>query len=69
MKDNKSRGVDGMPPKLLKVVEKIVEKSTPLAKVFHLSREEGIFFQHGNKQTLRRYLSRDRGTSQKITDQ
>ena len=40
MKDNKSPGVDGIPPKLLKeIVEQI---STPLAKVFNLSPEEGI---------------------------
>ena len=40
MKDNKSPGVDGIPPKLLK---KIVEQiSTPLAKLFNLSLEEGI---------------------------
>ena len=40
MKDNKSPGIDGIPPKLLKeIVEQI---STPLAKVFNLSLEEGI---------------------------
>ena len=40
MKDNKSSGVDGIPPKLLKeIVEQI---STPLAKLFDLSLEEGI---------------------------
>ena len=40
MKDNKSPGVDGIPPKLLKeIVEQI---STPLAKFFNLSLEEGI---------------------------
>ena len=40
MKDNKSPGVDGIPPKLLKeIVEQI---STPLAKVFNLSLQEGI---------------------------
>ena len=40
MKDNKSHGVDGIPPKLLKeIVEQI---STPLAKLFNLSLEEGI---------------------------
>ena len=40
MKDNKSPGVDGILPKLLKeIVEQI---STPLAKVFNLSIEEGI---------------------------
>ena len=40
MKDNKSPGVDGIPPKLLKeIVEQI---STPLAKLFNVSLEEGI---------------------------
>ena len=40
MKDNKSPGVDGIPPTLLKeIVEQI---STPLANVFNLSLEEGI---------------------------
>ena len=40
MKNNKSPGVDGIPPKLLKeIVEQI---STPLTKVFTLSLEEGI---------------------------
>ena len=40
MKDNKSLGVDGIPPKLLKeIVEQI---STPLAIFFNLSLEEGI---------------------------
>ena len=39
MKDNKSPGVDGIPPKLLKeIVEQI---STPLAKLFNLLLEEG----------------------------
>ena len=41
MKDNKSPGVDRIPPKLLKeIVEQI---STPLAKVFNLSLQEGIY--------------------------
>ena len=40
MKNNKSHGVDQIPPKLLKeIVEQI---STPLAKLFNLSLEEGI---------------------------
>ena len=40
MKDNKSPGVDGIPPKLLnEIVEQI---STPLAKLFNLALEEGI---------------------------
>ena len=40
MKDNKSPGVDGIPPKLLlEIVEQI---SIPLATVFNLSLDEGI---------------------------
>ena len=40
MKDNKSPGVDGITPKLLKeIVEQII---TPLAKLFNLSQQEGI---------------------------
>ena len=40
MKDNKSPGVDGIPPKLLlEIVEQI---SIPLATVFNVSLEEGI---------------------------
>ena len=40
IKDYKSQGVDGISSQLLK---KIVEQiSTPLAKVFNLSLEEGI---------------------------
>ena len=40
MKDNKSPGVDGIP---LKLPKEIFEQfSTPLAKVFNLSLEEGI---------------------------
>ena len=40
MKDNKSPGVDGIPPKLLKEIFEQI--STPLAKLFNLSLEEGI---------------------------
>ena len=40
MKDNKSPEVDGIPPKLLK--ETVEQISTPLAKLFNLSLEEGI---------------------------
>ena len=40
MKDNKSPGVDGIPPKLLKEI--VEQMSTPLANVFNLSLEEGI---------------------------
>ena len=40
VKDNKSPGVDGIPAKLLKEIVKQI--STPLAKLFNLSLEEGI---------------------------
>ena len=40
MKENKSPGVDGIPPKLLKEI--VEEINTPLAKLFNLSLEEGI---------------------------
>ena len=40
MKNNKSSGVDGIPLKLLKEIVKQI--STPLAKLFNLSLEEGI---------------------------
>ena len=40
MKDNKSPGVDGIPPKLLlEIVEQI---SIPLATVFNLLLKEGV---------------------------
>ena len=67
MKDNKSPGVDSIPPKLLKeIVEQI---STSLAKVFNLSLQKGYFLQNGKKQTLGRYLRRDRVKSKTITGQ
>ena len=40
MKDNKSPGVDGIPPKLL--METIEQISIPLARVFNLSLKEGV---------------------------
>ena len=40
MKDNKSHGVDGIPPKLLLEIEEQI--SVPLTTVFYLSLEEGI---------------------------
>ena len=40
MKDNKSPGVDGIPPKLL--METIEQISIPLARVFNLSIKEGL---------------------------
>ena len=40
MEDNKSHGVDGIPPKLL--METIEQISIPLARVFNLSLKEGV---------------------------
>ena len=40
MKDNKSPGVDGNPPKLL--METVGQISIPLARVFNLSLKEGV---------------------------
>ena len=40
MKENKSPGVDGISPKILK--ETVEQISTPLAHVFNMSPQEGI---------------------------
>ena len=40
MKDNKSPGVDGIPPKL--ILETVEQISIPLARVFNLSLKEGV---------------------------
>ena len=40
MKENKSHGVDGISPKILK--ETVDQISTPLANVFNMSLQEGI---------------------------
>ena len=40
MKENKSPGVDGIAPKILK--ETVEQICTPLAHVFNMSRQEGI---------------------------
>ena len=40
MKENKSPGVDGISPKILK--ETVAQMSTPLAHVFNMSLQEGI---------------------------
>ena len=40
MKDNKSPGVDGIPPKIL--LEIVEQASIPLATVFNLSLEKGV---------------------------
>ena len=67
MKDNKSSGVDGIPPKLLKeIVEQI---STPLAKLFNLSLEEGIVPSEWKEANITPLFKKGSRTSQKITDQ
>ena len=67
MKENKSPGVDGIPPKLLKGI--IDDISIPLSIfcICHLKRE--LFHQNGGKQMLHHYLKRDRGVRQNIIDQ
>ena len=67
MKYNTSPGVDKIPPKLLKeIVEQI---STPLAKLLNLSLAEGIVPSEWKEANITSHLRRDRGTSQKTTDQ
>ena len=46
MKDNKSPGVDGIPPKLL--METVEQISIPLARVFNLSLKEGVEWKEAN---------------------
>ena len=67
MKDNKSPGVDGIPPKLL--IETVEQISIPLARVFNLSLKEGWFLLNGKKQTSYHYLKRVREISHRITGQ
>ena len=65
MKVNKSPGVDGIIPKLLKEI--VNEISIPLANFFNISLKEGIVPEEW--QTLHRYLKSDRGVRQKSIDQ
>ena len=66
MKENKSPGVDGIPPKLLKGI--IDDINIPLA-IFLCHLKTELFHQNGRKQMLHHYLKRDRGVRQKIIDQ
>ena len=64
MKDNKSPGVDGIPPKLL--METVEQISIPLARTFNLSLKEGVVpFEliEGKKQTSYHYLKSSRNKS------
>ena len=67
MKDNKSPGVDGIPPKLL--METAEQVSVPLARVFNLSLKRELIPFNGKKQTSYHYLKRVRKISKRITDQ
>ena len=68
MKENKSSGVDGIPPKLL--METIEQISIPLARVFNLSLKEGVVPFEWKEANIIPYLKkRVREISQKITDQ
>ena len=61
MKENKSTGVDGISPKLLKqTVEQI---STPLAHVFNMSLQEGIAWKEANIIPLFKNGSRNKSTN------
>ena len=61
MKDNKSPGVDGISPKILKeIVEQI---STPVAHVFNMSLKEGIVPFEWKEQTLFLYSKKVKETS------
>ena len=67
MKDNKSSGVDGIPPKLLfEIVEQI---SIPLATVFNLSLEEGIVPSEWKEANIIPLFKKVRETSQRTIDQ
>ena len=66
MKDNKSPGVDGIPPKLL--METVEQISIPLARVFNLSLKEGVVPVE-KKQTSYHYLKKVRERSQRIINQ
>ena len=62
MKDNKSPGVDGIPPKLLQeIVEQI---SIPHATEFNLALEEGVV--PVEWQTSHHYLKKDQEASQEF---
>ena len=66
MEDNKSLGVDGIPPKLL--METVEHISIPLARMFNLSLKEGVVPVE-KRQTSYHYLKRVQEISQRITDQ
>ena len=67
MKDNKSPGVDGIPPKLL--METVEQISIPLATVFNLSLKEGVVPFGWKEANIISLFYTFRGISRRITDQ
>ena len=67
MKDNKSPGMDGIPPKLL--IGTVEQISIPLARVFILSFKEGVVPFEWKEKTSYLYLKRVREISQILTVQ
>ena len=67
MRDSKSPGVDGIPPKLL--METVERISIQLARVFNVSLKEGVLFFNGKKQTSYHHLKMVREISRIITVQ
>ena len=67
MKDNKSPGVDGIPPKLL--METVEQISIPLARVFNLSLKEGVVPFQWKEANIIPLFKRVREISRRITDQ
>ena len=63
MKDNKSPGVNGIPPKLL--METVEQISLPLARVFNLSLKEGVVpFEWKESNILPLFKKRSRNKSE-----
>ena len=56
MKDNKSPGVDGIPPKLL--METVEHTSIPFARVLNFSLKREWLLLNGKKQTSYNYLKK-----------
>ena len=67
MKDNKSPGVGGIPPRLL--METVEQISIPLARVFKLSLKEGVNPFEWKEANITHDLKRVQEISQRITDQ
>ena len=61
MKDNKSPGVDGIAPKILK--ETVEQISMPLAQVFNMSLQEGIVHLEWKEANIIPLLKKDQETS------